>query len=126
MTVKTGDQVRVSKTTGRGFPIKLEPHVFTTELPALSKAERLPQDIRRWMARVWDDKELEQWFYEHKVDDADPGKPIPFTRPDTTTPAIVEILADRIKMKPNAKDAKLPDTLDQVLGKLHTRNGKHK
>ena len=67
---------------------------------------------------------MEQWIYDHRDLDADLSKPVPFTKPDTTTPHVVEVLKSRIALKPNAKDAKIPDTLEQLLGKGHRKNGK--
>jgi len=119
MRLKTGQQVRVTKTTGRGCPIKLEEHVWTTELPQLSQADKLPQDLRPWMGRIWDDEELEQWFYDHRHQAPDLLNPIPFTKADTTTPVVVAKLKDRFVLKANEKDGKLPPTLGEAMNGIH-------
>lgn len=121
MRLKHMDQVRVTKTLGRGYPIRVEERVHCAKVPPLNKAERMPQDLRRWMARVWGDEQLEQWFIENPNPDIDLTKPIPYTKADKDLAKKVEAIESRLIFKPNSKDATLSGTLDAALNGIHKK-----
>jgi len=124
MELKHGEPVAVQKLAVRGSPIRVCSIKPTTTPPRLSKADQKPQDIRRWLLRIWKDEELEQWVSDHPEEGGDINHPVPFTRPDVHLVNRLDEIKERIVLKPNAKDAKIPDTLEKLLGKREPKNGK--
>jgi len=118
-TLKHMTQVEAARCDERGTPNRVVEKLWTINAPKLSQADALPQDIRRWMLRVWGDEALAQWFEENGLAAPPDAAPVTYTRvPTGEHDALVEKLRERI-LTPNQRDAKLKGTAAAQVNGIH-------
>jgi hypothetical protein len=113
--------VVVMKTVARGCPLRIDPVKWTATPPPLAAHERRPQDLRRWLFKIWKDEELEEWCKNHQ------------TRDTTPAPAALESVTDTPRKEKVIRgfakavtDARKRGDGPQLLGDiLDQQNGKH-
>lgn len=121
MTIGNLKQLIVSRAPERGNPIRAVEQLWTVEQPPLNKAEKLPQDIRRWMLRVWSDSQLSQWFEENPMEALPADAPRAYTRTATQEEAkLKDMIQSRINC-PNPRDANLPATFEEAMNGTHKK-----
>jgi len=117
--------VRVSKMTGRGTPIRVDQVNWSSTPPRLDARDEGPQDIRRWLIKIWGDKLLLDWWKSKKFDQTRPLPAKKRTKLDTGFAKRVDDIEQVIVPPRVAPGAKVPASLEEVMAEIG-KNGTHK